>query len=88
MTAPNPFLPETQMAMCEGRPARRQGEIAAARPAPARILLDQLRHISPLCLAAHHQRVGLMSAALARRLGLDEAGAVAIGRPARSTTSA
>lgn len=80
MTPANPFLSEMQLAMRMARSTRRQEKIVVARPAPARILLEELQRISPPGLAAHHVRVGRMSAALARRLGLDEAAALAIGR--------
>ena len=51
-----------------------------AKPTPARALLEQLLAAQRPRQAAHHQRVGAMSHLLARRIGLGEAQAEAIGR--------
>ena len=53
---------------------------APARPGPADIVLDELIRASPPRLAAYHERVGLMSEALALRLGLGAHEAWTIGR--------
>jgi putative two-component system response regulator len=70
------------MALHDNRERRRTAPNlpCARRQMPAHIVLEELIRTCPTRLAAHHERVGLMSEALALRVGLGAREAGTIGR--------